>query len=205
MIISDADRTEIENAIAAAERKTSGEIVAVIAASSGTYFYVPFLWASLVALAVPWPLIHWTWLPVQNIYIIQLGVFVLLATLLHYPPLRLALVPKAVKRETAHRRAVEQFLAQNLNTKPGHTGVLLFVSAAERYVEILADSAVHKLVPDSEWQGVVDDLTADIGRGDARPGLIRAVQRLGQHLAVYFPPGSNQENVLPNHLIILGH
>ena len=129
-LVSEADQRRIAEAITEAERTTSGEIVAMIAPQSSSYLHVPFLWAALVALAVPWPFVFWTWWPIQHIYLLQLGVFAALALVLMHPPLRLALVPRSVKHARAHRRAVEQFLAQNLHTAVGRTGVLIFVSVA---------------------------------------------------------------------------
>jgi putative membrane protein len=69
--LSDAERARISKAIAAAERKTSGEIVTVVAITSASYGYVPPLAAAIIALLVPWPLILFTWMPVQTIYVIQ--------------------------------------------------------------------------------------------------------------------------------------
>jgi putative membrane protein len=204
MIISDDGKRAVESAIAKAEQGTSGEIVAVIANASGDYYYVPYMWAALLALIVPWPLIYLTWMPVQDIYVLQLAVFAAFAIALHYPPLRFALVPKAVMRRRAHQRAVEQFVAQDIYTTAGHTGVLLFVSVAERYAEIVVDQAIHAKVPDNEWQDIIASLTATIGRGDPVAGLIAAIGRIGEHLAAHFPPTPDKQNLLPNHLVILG-
>ncbi len=202
-MISDTEKLEIEKAIGEAEQNTSGEIVAVIARASGGYYYVPYLWGALAALIVPWPLIYWTWMPVQEIYLIQLAVFALLALVLHYQPLRFALVPRPVMRQRAHRRAMQQFVAQDIYTTTGHTGVLLFVSAAERYAEIVTDAGIHSKVPDSEWEDIVKTLTAEIGKGNAGKGLIEAIRRIGEHLAAHFPPSASKQNLLPNHLVIL--
>ena len=203
VLVPEEDKRRIADAITAAEARTSGEIVAVIAPESSSYLYVPFMWAALAALAVPFPLIFWTWWPIQRIYALQLVVFAALVLLLMYRPLRLALVPRSVKHRSAHRRAVEQFLAQNLHTTAGRTGVLLFVSVAERYAEIVADAAIHQRVPQEEWQGIVDDLTRRIAQGNADEGLVRAIGAVGEHLSRHFPPGGRDPNALPNHLIIL--
>jgi putative membrane protein len=197
------DAKRVAAAIATAEAKTSGEIVAVIAAESGNYHYVPFMWAALAALAVPWPLIYWTWWPVQFIYIAQLLVFAVLMGLLMVPSLRLGLVPRRVKTARAHRRAVEQFLAQNLHTTPGRTGVLIFVSVAERFAEIIADEGIHEKIAQAEWKAIIDDLTAHIGRGQSCEGFLRAIAAVGDHLARHFPPGSHDPHALSNHLIVL--
>ena len=72
MLISETEKLDIESAITKAENKTSAEIVAVIARASAGYYYIPYMWGALIALAAPWPFIHWTWMPVQTVYIIQL-------------------------------------------------------------------------------------------------------------------------------------
>lgn len=202
-LISDTDSKRIADAIGAAERKTSGEIVAVVSAESGAYLYAPLLWAALLALLVPWPLIYFTWLPIHVIYLVQIVVFALLLTLALPRPQRYWLVPESVKREQAHRRAVEQFLAQNLHTTGGRTGVLIYVSVAERHAEILADTGINARVPEGTWQGIVDELTGFLANGQPGEGFVRAIERCGALLAQHFPPGAVDPNELPNHLIVL--
>jgi putative membrane protein len=202
-LVSEADRLRVAEAITAAEARTSGEIVAVIAPASGSYMYAPFLWAALAALATPFPFIFWTWWPIQHIYALQILVFVALALILTYPPFRLALVPRSVKHARAHQRAVEQFVAQDLYTDTQRTGVLIFVSAAERYAEVLADAAINARVGPEAWQRIVDALTDAIARGHAGEGFVRAVGAVGDELARHFPPGPSDRHGLANHLIVL--
>lgn len=203
MLISRDEQRRIADAIAKAEEATSGEIVAVVAESSGSYFSAAFLWAGIAALAVPLPLIHWTWWPIQTIYIVQIAVFAALALLFSYRPFRLALTPRGLKHALAHRRALEQFLAQNLHTTEGRTGVLIFVSVAERYAEIVADAEINRHVPVETWADIVNDLTSHIGQGQAATGFLHAIQAAGKLLATHFPPGSERRDTLPNHLIML--
>ena len=197
------DEKRISAAIATAERKTSGEIVAVVAAQSDSYAYVPFLWSALIALIVPWPLIFYTWWPVQWIFLLQLVVFAALTLILMLTGWRHRLVPMAIKQRHAHGRAVEQFLVQNLHTTAGRTGVLIFVSVAERYAEILADKGIHTKVQPAEWQSIVDELTAAIGAHRTADGFVAAINRTGVLLAKHFPPGTHDPHSLPNHLIVL--
>jgi putative membrane protein len=197
------DERRISAAIVAVEKTTSGEIVAVIAAESDSYSFVPYLWAALAALLVPLPLIFLTWWPIQWIYLLQLLVFGLGVALLWSRSVRALLVPANIKRDRAHARAVEQFLVQNLHTTDGRTGVLIFVSIAERYAEILADNGIHKKVPQATWDAIVAQLTTEIGAGRTADAFVHAVETLGVHLAKHFPPGSHDPNQLPNHLIVL--
>ncbi|MBS0242306.1 MAG: TPM domain-containing protein [Proteobacteria bacterium] len=202
-LVSETDQKRISDAITSAETRTSGEIVAVIAPESASYLSVPVLVAALVALIVPWPFIFFTWMNVEWIYLIQLLVFIGLLLALLPRAMRFLLVPKSIQHQRAHSRAVEQFLVQNMDSTLGRTGVLIYVSVAERYAEILADQGLHPKVAQSEWQAIVDEMTATIG--DGRPGdaLVGAIGRVGAILAKHFPPTALDERRLPDHLIVL--
>jgi putative membrane protein len=202
-LFSAADQQRISAAITSAERQTSGEIVVVLAAQSDGYHYVPPLVGASVALLVPWVLIYFSHLALVPIYLIQLAVFALVTAALMPVAIRIALVPASIKRMHAHRRAVEQFLVQNLHTTTGRTGVLLFGSVAEHYVEIIADDAIDAQVPQGTWKGIIDALTEAIGQGRPADGFVAAIAAIGAVLARHFPPGANDPNELPDHLIIL--
>jgi putative membrane protein len=197
------DQAAISEAITRAEETTSGEIVVVAAIASDGYRSFGVLWAALIALAVPLPLIFATKWPVQYIYLVQIAVFLLFLVLFQLDQLRFALVPGAVKRARAHQRAVEQFLVQNMHTTKGRTGVLIYVSFAERFAEVIADEGIYKKVPPSTWEDVVGELTNHLARGTVTEGFIRAIERCGKILAKQFPPGKVEHNELPNHLIVL--
>jgi putative membrane protein len=202
-LFSSEEERRVSDAITQAERKTSGEIVVVVAARSDTYLYVPPLIGALVSLLVPWPLIFFTKLDVESIYLAQLALFLVLTGLLLPPAVRTVFVPERIKRLHARRRAVEQFVAQNLHTTTGHTGVLIFVSVAERHVEILADAAIDAKVPQGTWKSIIDDLTAAFADGKPTDGLVAAIAAVGAHLARHFPPDTRNANELPDHLIVL--
>ncbi len=202
-LFSSEEERRVSDAITQAERKTSGEIVVVVAARSDAYLYVPLLVAALVSLLLPWPLIFFTRLSVESIYLAQLSLFLILTALLLPLAVRTAFVPQRIKRLHAHRRAVEQFIAQNLHTTTGHTGVLIFVSVAERHAEVLADAGIDARVPQGTWKSIVDDLTAAIADGKPANGLVAAIAAVGTHLARHFPPDTRNVNELPDHLIVL--
>ncbi|MGH1418969.1 MAG: TPM domain-containing protein [Hyphomicrobiaceae bacterium] len=198
-----SEEKRIAAAINEAENKTSGEVVAVVAAQSDSYLYIPIMWASIVALFVPWPLIFFTGLSLPAIYITQLIVFLVLLVSLFPKSIRIWLVPPALKRLRAHRHSVEQFLVQDLHTTKSRTGVLIFVSMAERFAAILPDTAIAKKVDKSVWQDAVDVLVKNLGENKPADGFVDAINRVGDELAKHYPPGSEDPNDLPNHLIIL--
>ncbi|HDL16844.1 MAG TPA: hypothetical protein ENH27_03280, partial [Rhizobiales bacterium] len=94
--LSTRERKRISRAIARAEAKTSGEIVAVIAESSDDYLFIPLFWAALLALFVPLPMFALTAWPAVHIYALQLAVFAAGSLAVQWRPLRVALVPRAV-------------------------------------------------------------------------------------------------------------
>jgi putative membrane protein len=195
-------RVAIEEAIARAEKKTSGEIVVVVARVSSRYYGIALMWAALASLTVPLPLILFTNWPVEYIYLIQLAVFALGVALLQWEPLRFAVVPKSVKYARAHKRAVEEFLAQNLHTTKSRTGILIYISLAEHFAELIADHAIDKKVSQKTWDQIMHELTSHFSRGDRDKGLIIAIEACGKLLSKHFPPGSEDPNELPNHLIV---
>ena len=208
--ISKQDRARIALAIALAEKRTSGEIVAVVAGSSDDYVFLPIMWAALLALGTPLIFLTFTSWPATYVYALQLALFAGAVLAVQWWPLRIALVPGAVKRARAHRHAMAQFLAQNLHTTKGRTGVLIFVSAAEHFAEIIADEGIYNKVPPEIWDDAVAALTADIARGEVAGGFVTAIEMCGGVLAQHFPPGSHalfkalNDNFLIRLAIILG-
>jgi putative membrane protein len=203
MPISKEDRAAIAAAIRSAEQRTSGQIVCVLRRSSSEYFYVPVLWAALLALVTPWPLIVLTQWSVQRIFLIQIVTFAVAVLVLSWPPLRIALVPRAVRRARAHRAAIEQFFARGLTLTKHRTGVLIFVSFAERYAEVIADAGIHSKVPEATWTRIVEHMTRRIAEGRTAEAFVGAIEATGALLAEHFPAGAAAHHELPNHLIIL--
>ena len=193
----------IAEAISRAEKKTSGEIVVVVARASSGYHFFALMCVALAALAVPLPLIHFTKWSIEYVYILQLSVFGLGLLLAQSERFRVAIAPPRLKQARAHLRAVEQFLAQNLHTTKGRTGVLIYVSDAEHYAEVIADDGIYKKVAPEMWDDLIEDLTAQIGRGARVEGFVAAIEKCGAVLAEYFPPEPLGEDELPNHLIVL--
>ncbi|MGA8155223.1 MAG: DUF5130 family protein [Rhodoplanes sp.] len=200
-MISQAEKARIIEAIAAAETKTAGEIFCVIAHTSSNYSLVPVAWAALIALAAPAPLIYLTIWSAGLIYLVQLAAFIVTAMLLSLPAIRFRIVPRRAMRERAHIEAMRQFLAQGLHLTERRTGVLIFVSVAERYAEIVADSGINAKVAPAVWQDAVGAALEAIKDGRIGDGLVAAVGRCGTVLAEHFPPGAINRDELPNKVV----
>ena len=202
MQLSTEEHEAVSAAIRDAEQRTCGQIVCVLAHASSAYAYIPILWASVLALAAPLPMILFTQWSVQRIYLVQLAVFIIAGFLLNLMPLRFALVPGVVKRARAHRAALEQFVVRGITRTTNRCGVLIYVSLAEHYVRIVADVGIAEKVSAAEWQAAVDALTGHMGTGQIASGFIAAVERCGNVLAAHAPPDGSP-NSLPDRLYVM--
>jgi putative membrane protein len=203
MKITHEDRRRIADAIRAAEQKTSGEIFCVMAHASSDYRFVAIARAAIVALAVPLPLYYFTPLWADQIYFVQIATFVASAILFSLPGLRYWLVPRWIKRDRASVEAKKQFAAHGLHLTEERTGVLIFASIAERYVEVIADSGINDKVSPEVWDRAVKAMIGEIKQGRPVDGFLEAIRICGEVLAKHFPPGAMNKNELPNKLVLM--
>jgi putative membrane protein len=221
--LSDADREKVSAAIAAAEAGSSGEIVAVATPISDAYHDVALHWALVPLFAVlawaAWRPTALTWWydflfggwspdPTQSELLTLLMFFAALKftvalLILKWMPLRLALTPPATKHRRVRRRAIAIFQAAAAGRTAGKTGVLIYLSMAERRAEIVADEAILKLTDEHTWGEAMHALLADVREGRAGDGIVAAIERVGAVLAEHFPRSADDRNEIPDKLIEL--
>ncbi len=202
MEFTKADHEAVSAAIRGAEQRTCGQIVCVLSHSASAYAHIPILWSSVLALFTPWPLIYFTQWSVQRIFLVQLVIFIIASLALSWMPLRLMLVPRAVQRARAHRAALEQFVVRGVSRTHNRTGILIFVSLAERYARIIADEGIAHKVSGLEWQAAIDALTPHMRDGRIAQGFIAAIERCGAVLAAHAPPDDSVKE-LPDRLYVI--
>lgn len=201
------EHARIAAAIKAAEASTDGEIYCVVAHASDGYFFPAAFTATVAMLAASLAAafgLEYLWLTVRLPHFVLAQalaaacVFVLLWLV---PGLRIHLVPRRLRYEAAHANAVKQFLARNVHLTSARTGVLVFVSLAEHYAEVLADSGIDARVGQHVWDGVVRDLTAQAASNRLAEGFVQAVAAVGAVLAEHFPVSPGDVNELDDHLV----
>ena len=215
--LTETEKASLEARIRDAEWRTRGEIVTVIARASDGYRYIPTLWAALAALSVPalhylhelvahdgWPAGDASVDALARVWPLQILVFLGLGALFQIPRVRASLVPKSVRDARCARHAREQFFVRGLHRTELRTGTLVFVSLAERYVEILADTGIADRVDPGTWDEAVDEFVELVRAGRVADGFAVAVDRCGAVLAEHFPDaGGGLPDELPNRLIEL--
>lgn len=198
--VTDDMRREIRLAVEALEKTTTGEMVCVVVQSSARYVLFPLLWAAVIALV----------LPVANIaaghavtFGIQSMAFIALAALFLLTPLRVAVTPRGLRLTNCRRHAFEQFFALKMNETNKRSGVMLFISVAERHVEIIADKGINDKVLSDEWTRIVDAVVNDVRAGKVQDAFLNAIRACGAVLVQHFPEVRNDVNELDDNLVEL--
>ena len=211
----------VSAAVSAAEARTSGEIVTVLAERSDGYSDVAMAWAAaatlaaLVALSVApdfylglferltggW-MSEWTPREIFElaalVAVLKFGGMLLIQL---WKPLKYFLVPGPIRTARVHERAVRAFRIGAERRTHGRTGVLIYLSMREHRAEILADEAIASKVAPEMWGDAMIALLAEVKQGRVADGMIAAIERVGAVLTEHFPAGSENPNELPDRLI----
>lgn len=219
--MTDADRTRVSEAVAAAESHSSGEIVTILADSSDGYGDVALAWSAMVGLLALGALAllpefylgiwdrllgGWAfeWTP-RHIFEVALFVvtvkFGAMWLLQLWRPLRLFLVSPAIKHARVRARAVTCFKVGAERRTHGRTGILIYLSMAEHRAEIVADAAIASKVTPEVWGEAMAAMLSQLRAGRMADGIIAAVERVGAVLAEHFPRAEDDVNELPDRLI----
>jgi putative membrane protein len=221
--LSDADRERVAAAIAAAEAKSSGEIVAVATPISDAYHDVALHWAVVVmilALAASAWRPDWLQFWYERLFggwsaqptLAELLTFLMIAAVLKFSvallilkwmPLRLFLTPSATKHRRVRRRAIAIFQAAAAGRTAGKTGILIYLSLAERRAEIIADQAILEVTDDHTWGEAMHALLEQVREGKIGDGICAAIERVGVVLSEHFPRSADDSNEIPDKLIEL--
>jgi putative membrane protein len=221
--LTEADHVRVSAAIAEAEAASDGEIVAVVTPASDSYHDVALHWAvAALILVLAWAAWRPDWLTwwydlllggwraeptlgqlLTFLMVLAVLKFTAVLLLLKYRPLRLMLTPGATKQRRVRRRAIGVFKAAAERRTIGRTGVLIYLSIAERRAEIVADEAIIKVTDDKVWGQAMAALVTHVRDGRPGDGLCAAIGQVGAVLAGHFPRTSGDSNEIPDKLIIL--
>lgn len=181
----------IRAACDAADQRTHAHFAAVVTPISDRYELFPVVWSAMIALVAGGVMaVAWPDLGLRMAFALQAAIFVVLSLVLDWRPLRVLLVPRRVKQMRASRMARREFGARVLSRKEHRSGVLLFVSLGERYVEIIASPEVHDQLDPVTWDPIVAAFIAAVGAGRTADGVVAAIEACGALLASNHPPAS---------------
>ena len=97
-------------------------------------------------------------------------------------------------------RAVTMFGKLRVWDTEANNGVLIYLLLAEHAIEIVADRAVARCVPQARWDALLAGMREAFRAGHFEQGLADAVDAVDRELAAHFPrdAGSPPRNELPD-------
>lgn len=207
--LTKAEQEQVNAAVQEVERTTSGEIVPMIVNRSHEYPMAAMLGS--LFLSIPASLIlagligPWIWVGRDNMWLF-LAICLVSFTVCHVLIKRSGRFTRFfLDRQEADREikegAIAAFYAEKLHKTSGENGILLYVSVLEQKVWILADAGINKKIDPSQWDSIVEGLTAGIKEGRRCQALCEAIHRTGQILATHFPLKQGDRNELHNLII----
>jgi putative membrane protein len=186
-LFSEQDRQRLAEAVKAAERSTSGEIVPYIVGHSDTYPEALWRAGSLVGLLIlcVFSVLYLAtdvWLPygvaeVAAFVIAGCGLAILALALV--PSLKMLFVPSSMLTQRVEERASMAFLAEEVFKTRERTGIMVFVSLLERRVRVMGDSGINTHVAQEEWDDVVRTIVAGMKAGRPADALVDAIGKCG--------------------------
>jgi putative membrane protein len=198
-MLSQTQAERIESAVAQAEAGTTSEIAVCILRSSGddrgTAAITGALAFALVVMGGPQ--VRWGVDP-----LVWTGAGIVAAILVFWLcdrfDLGLRWLPARLLVKDARRTARAVFLDHALDDSAERNAVLLFVSRAERYVEILPDRAAAAAIPAAEWAVIVDEFRQRMRKADVGEAIAAAAARIGAVCAIHFPASGVNPDRVPN-------
>ncbi|MEP7221395.1 MAG: TPM domain-containing protein [Novosphingobium sp.] len=219
--MTDADRQRVSDAVGLAEGNTAGEIVTILAERSDDYADAALVWSAtaamlaLTALAIApgfylglWDWLTGNWASVWSpralfevAAVVAMLKFIGVWLILLYRPLRVWMVPRSIRHARVRARAVMCFKVGAERRTQGRTGILIYLSLAERRAEIVADAAIAAKVTPEVWGEALAAMLSALKDGRMADGIVAAVERVGAVLAEHFPRAGDDINELPDRLI----
>ncbi len=105
--------------------------------------------------------------------------------------------------ETISERGLEVFSMLRVWDTEDNNGVLIYLSLADHKIEIIADRAINRVVPNEEWQQICRRMEVELQAGNYGASVVTAINEISQHLEKYFPRKDNDKNELSDKAVVL--
>jgi len=195
---------QIADAVAAAEQRTSAEIRVVITGQPLVQHpFFSLMWAALPTLVLPWVIALLRPLTALAVLELQAVIFLVAAGVLLAPPVARHVVPRSAQKAAARAAAIEAFLAYGISGTSGRTGLLIFVAARERLVEVVADDGVHRVLGAGAWADICAEVAREAGQGRLAEGLVAGVRKAGDLIAPSLPLRPGDRNELADRVVVI--
>ncbi|TDI69443.1 MAG: hypothetical protein E2O84_02610 [Bacteroidetes bacterium] len=207
-LLSKEEHRIIEEAVAEAESRTSGEIVPYIVGRSSRYRESG--WKAAVqfgfiasAIIFGMSIFYEGWSFAWLFSFTGSSTLILSSALIGYtlarwvPAIEKHFISGSAMSEAVRLRALQAFVEEEIFSTRDRTGILLYISLLEHRVEVFGDSGINERVQPEDWAHVIEDVLFGIKSDSLGAGLAKAIKRCGDLLVENgFDVRSDDENEL---------
>jgi len=207
--LSAEEQQRVTDAVRAAEKQTSGEIVPMIVSTSHSYPMAPVVGGVFVAL--PLGLLSARlfgaslWLGTDNMWLFI--AFFIMYFLIAYqavarvPQLKRCFLSPERADSAVQASAEAAFFREALYETRDASGILLYISVLEQRVWVLGDRGINEKIDQAAWREIVDMVTRGIKHGRRCDAICGAIERIGSILQEHFPYRKDDQDELHNLII----
>ncbi|HEY0136977.1 MAG TPA: hypothetical protein VGB85_23000 [Nannocystis sp.] len=190
-------KTALTRAVAAFESGTAAELVVSVRPRSGTYPRAGILVGTLAALITTAFLLYsepefdlWWFL------VWPAAVGLVLGHAADVRTLQWLLTSAATREKRVLEAARAVFVERGIADTRGRTGILLYVSVAERIAVVIPDLGVRQAVPATDWDPAVAAITGAVARGATALELVAPIAALAAVARKHLPRATDDINEL---------
>lgn len=185
MKLKDSDRQRLDKAVQTAEASTSAEVVVVVRAASGSYLDLAYATAGVFGLIALLAVLFVEW----EVHPFEVPAVVVTATGLG-AVLGLRLGSKFTSTQRRNHQVDESALAAfsrcGVHRTQGRTGILIYVSSAEKLARLIPDQGIVSAVPNDVRTSWRRSLSVVAQKPEVE-ALALAIEAIGRECGSYLP------------------
>ena len=193
---------DVEKEIESIEKETSGELVPVIAKKSSGYKTVEMVNAFIFAylfIFIDFG-VHGNLNPLNILFDTVVAVL-FIVLLFRFDFFKRIFIPKKLMAHKVHTAAMMSFYRNGVYNTKNKTGILIYISLAERMVVVIGDEGIHNKVGDEAWKDVINIIVKGIKTKKLEQGIIDGIESCRGLLKKHFPAAADDKNELSNKVV----
>ncbi len=200
---SDEAKRQVTAAVREVEAQSTAELVVTVRHAAGRYRHVDYLVGALCAFAALLVLLfHPHSFAITTMPIDVAVAFVLGAACSSYSPtVRRVMSSPAQRKQDVTRAARAAFVELGVSRTHDRTGVLVYVAALERAVEVVCDIGVDVAKLDSRWSQAIASFGNALQPTPRLDSFVVALCALGPPLGAALPRAVDDVNELPDEMV----
>ncbi len=105
------------------------------------------------------------------------------------------------KIEDPVSEAQKVFLRERMDQTAERNGVLILISPRSQKYAVIGDQGITERVGNRFWEEIVSSIGIYFKNEDFTTGVVEAIEKIGESLAIHFPRKNNDQNELNNEVI----